>query len=184
VPARGTDRVPGHESGTARDGTQRGARSRTIRQAGREVEPRQRDGLGISRMAAGDTEIPRGESKERDRAGCSSLNRLPAFVPTREFLPIIAGKLAENSIRFNHLPPPRICLVWPPACPETRGNPCGFQSCSGPESGLARPLLSAGTRFLRFTRRLIGKRSNSRCGEPGDDSVLAPASTTCMGTSS
>ena len=36
------------------------------------------------------TEIPRGESKKRDRSGCSSLNRLPAFVPTREFLAIIA----------------------------------------------------------------------------------------------
>jgi hypothetical protein len=38
----------------------------------------------------GDTESPCGESKKRDRAGCSSLNRLPAFVPTWEFLPPIA----------------------------------------------------------------------------------------------
>jgi hypothetical protein len=29
--------------------------------------------------------------KIRDRAGCSKLNRLPAFVPTREFLPTIAS---------------------------------------------------------------------------------------------
>ena len=36
------------------------------------------------------TEIPRSESEKRDRTGCSSLNRLPAFVPTRELLPIIA----------------------------------------------------------------------------------------------
>jgi hypothetical protein len=83
-----TDRAPEHESAAAADGAQVWSTVSDDPTGGRRGWTALEDGREDSRMAT--WRAPAARARNAYRAGCSSLNRLPAFVPTREFLPTIA----------------------------------------------------------------------------------------------